>query len=118
MSSYALQTPADPDLLTTARLFVASAARLLGCDDEALEDLKLATSEAASSLMGAGGPIRTTVTAEASRIRVAVFGPGEIAASDPSELVLGLELARALLGDLTVAAVDGGTEITFGVGTT
>ncbi len=41
-----LRLSADPALLTTARLFAAGAARLAGCSDETVEDVRLAVSEA------------------------------------------------------------------------
>ncbi len=115
--TFALETPADPELLTTTRLFVASAVRLLGWEGDAVEDLKLATSEAASSLMGSGGPLRTTIVGDDAHVRVAVFGAGRPAEAEAGSLVVGLELARAIVGGLSVAERDGGTEIAFEVGT-
>jgi anti-sigma regulatory factor (Ser/Thr protein kinase) len=41
-----LRVSADPALLTTTRLFAAGAARLAGCSDETVEDVRLAVSEA------------------------------------------------------------------------
>jgi anti-sigma regulatory factor (Ser/Thr protein kinase) len=41
-----LDMDADPALLGTARLFAAASARLAGCGDDVVEDVRLAVSEA------------------------------------------------------------------------
>ena len=53
-ATLALEFVADPALLATARLFAAAAARAGGCDDDVVEDVRLAVSEAcARAIRGA-----------------------------------------------------------------
>ena len=59
-----LTMPAHAAYALTARLFVASSARILGADDDAVEDLKLAISELHAAAVAAqpGGSIEIRVT--------------------------------------------------------
>lgn len=115
--AFELEFPASVDYLVTARLFVAGAAAELGCGEEVADDLRLAVSEAAGSLLGSGGPITVTVSGADAKVAVAVRAPGLPAAGEaPQELVLGLELVRALLGQVTVQTTAGETEIAFSAG--
>ncbi len=112
--SFALELPAGSDHLTLARLFVGAAAIELGCPEESAEDLKLAASEAAGALAGGSELLRLTVAGADGTLRLAVAGAGTPALEAvDGDLVLGLELARALLGDMTVTNGAAGTEISF-----
>ncbi len=111
---FTLELPADSDYLTMARLFVAAAAEELGCDGDTADDLRLAVSEAAGSLLGGGGPITVAVTEDEPGAALAVQGPGRPAGgAGAADLVLGLELAGALLGGVTIDETDAGTIIGF-----
>jgi len=59
-----LTMPAHAAYALTARLFVASSARILGADDHSVEDLKLAISELHAAAVAAepGGSIEIRVT--------------------------------------------------------
>ncbi len=111
---FTLEVPAESGYLTMARLFVAAAAEELGCSGDTADDLRLAVSEAAGSLLHGGGPITVAVSAAEPGAAVAVRGPGRPAGdAGVGNLVLGLELAGALLGGVTVDENDGGTVIGF-----
>ncbi len=112
--SFALELPAGSGHLTLARLFVGAAAIELGCAEESAEDLKLAASEAAAALAAGSGLLRLTVSGADGVLRLAVAGAGTPALEAvDGHLVLGLELARELLGDMTVTNGADGTEISF-----
>ncbi len=111
---FTLEVPADSDYLTMARLFVAAAAEEVGCATDTADDLRLAVSEAAGALLDGGGPITVAVSAAGAGADVAVRGPGRPAGdAGVGNLVLGLELAGALLGGVTIDETDGGTVIGF-----
>jgi serine/threonine-protein kinase RsbW len=86
-----LEIPAEPEHVRTARLFAASAARQFGVDEERVEDLKVAVSEAATNAMnahhasGTREPIRIVVSPEAAAVRVSVVDAG--AGFEPSERI-------------------------------
>ncbi len=111
---FALEVPADSDYLTMARLFVGAAAEELGCGGDTADDLRLAVSEAAGALIDGGGPITVALSAEDAGAAVAVRGPGRpVGDAGVGNLVLGLELAGALLGGVTIDESESGTVIGF-----
>lgn len=111
---FTLELPADADYLTMARLFVAAAAEEFGCGSDAGDDLRLAVSEAVGSLLGGGGPISVAVSPGQPGAAVEVRGPGMPAGDEGvGHLVLGLELADALLGGVTVDETAAGSVIGF-----
>jgi anti-sigma regulatory factor (Ser/Thr protein kinase) len=61
----ALWFSADPALLTTARLFAAGAARLAGCSEETVEDVRLAVSEACTRAVQNGSEAPDQVSVQA-----------------------------------------------------
>jgi anti-sigma regulatory factor (Ser/Thr protein kinase) len=120
-----LAFPPEPRLLGTVRLVVGIVARKAGMDDEAIEDLKVAVSEACAVAVGdlnrAGRPdlveldlveapdrlgieVRDRAPA-ASRQPLASGADGEI---DLDDRQLGLALVGALMDDLRIAALEGG----------
>lgn len=113
MRTFTLETPAEPDYLPTVRLFVAAAALNCGCDPGVLDDLKLGATEAVTSLLPTGGSIQTSVSCTEATVEVAVSGPGPLTDRNETDLVLGLELARAVLGDLEVTSGPNGTTLVF-----
>jgi hypothetical protein len=70
-ATLALELVADPALLATARLFAAAAARAGGCDDDVVEDVRLAVSEACARA------IRGAIDGERIEIQAHV-GPGGV----------------------------------------
>jgi anti-sigma regulatory factor (Ser/Thr protein kinase) len=119
-----LAFPPEPRLLGTVRLVVGIVARKAGMDDEAIEDLKVAVSEACAVAVGdlnrAGRPdlveldlveapdrlgIEVRDRAPAGRQPHASDADGEI---DLDDRQLGLALVGALMDDLRIAALEGG----------
>lgn len=112
--AFTLEVPASPDYLVMARLFVAAAAEELGAGPAAADDLRLAVSEAAGSLIPGGGTVTVSVGDAAPGVAVRVAGTGDPQEpAAPGELALGLELVRGLLGEVTVTADGDRTEIRF-----
>jgi anti-sigma regulatory factor (Ser/Thr protein kinase) len=120
-----LAFPPEPRLLGTVRLVVGIVARKAGMDDEGIEDLKVAVSEACAvavaDLNRAGRPdlIELDLVEAADRVgievrdrappasRLALMSDanGEI---DLDDRQLGLALVGALVDDLRIAALEGG----------
>jgi serine/threonine-protein kinase RsbW len=118
----ALEIPPDPEQVRTARLFAAAAARHFDIDEERVEDLKVAVSEACTNAIqshaeaGLADPVRITATVVPGGVRFAIVdrGPGfhpEIALdtgegyTPPGGLVggsLGLSLIQALFPSLSI----------------
>lgn len=121
-STFSLDVPADPDQVRTARLFAAAVARHFGADEDRVEDLKVAISEAATNSIkahrGAGisEPIHISADANDDGIRFSVRDAGEgftvdqvSNARDPVTPVtglfegsLGLALIRSLFPDVDI----------------
>jgi len=117
-----LDVPPDPDQVRTARLFAAAVARHFGADEDRVEDLKVAISEAATNSIkahqGAGisDPIRIEADADGDGIRFSVRDAGEgftidavQSTRDPVtplpglfEGSLGLTLIRSLFPDVEI----------------
>lgn len=93
---FRLEVPSDPAYLATARLFVASAFRLFGTDEERIADLKLAVSEAASAvLLRRDHPTVTVEITRLSRGDLVAIGPllpGDLSGDDlaPADVVSAL----------------------------
>ncbi|MGH2793439.1 MAG: ATP-binding protein [Actinomycetota bacterium] len=89
-----LDVPPEPDQVRTARLFAAAVARHFGTEEERVEDLKVAISEAATNSIkahneaGISDPIRVAAESTNGELRFSVIdaGPGFTAeAIDPNE---------------------------------
>jgi hypothetical protein len=108
-----LELAADPALLATARLFATAAARAGGCDDDVVEDVRLAVSEAcARSMRGASDGERISVEAHVSLAGVAfvVEGPtGSISDDD----IDGLDLVSTLFPTAATSADGSRTSVRF-----
>ena len=91
-----LELAADPALLATTRLFAASAARSGGCDDDVVEDVRLAVSEAcARSMRDAAADDRISIEAHVRVGGVAFVISGPTGRSDVDDID-GLDLVAAL----------------------
>lgn len=119
-----LDFPPQAEWFATARLFAGAAARLYGCSESSVDDLKLAISEAcnnaAAALEGSDELVRITVAQKDNQIRFRVRAGGHAsllrsgtdAGNDPETLelagILGAELIRALFSDASVEAGEAG----------
>ncbi len=96
-----------PELLRAARLVISSVAADLGFSMEEMEDLKLAVQEACGTRLSLGlaeDALRLTVRQQGARgLIVEVRGDRAGAGEPDDEARWGLDLARALVDDLTVA---------------
>ena len=117
-----LAFPPEPRLLGTVRLVVSVIARKAGMDEEGIEDLKVAVSEACAVAVGdlnrAGRPdlIELDLIEAADRVGIEVRDrappAGQPAAAEADgeldDRELGLALVGALVDDLRIAALEGG----------
>lgn len=114
--AFELEVPPLAEYLGTARSFVAAVARRSGAVGEAVEDLKLAASEACTDVMASGRTVRIRAI---SRDGALGF---EIDAADRPSVAEGLDeigaparidLVRALFPDAAVSDVGGRAVISF-----
>jgi anti-sigma regulatory factor (Ser/Thr protein kinase) len=117
-----LAFPPEPRLLGTVRLVVSAIARKAGMDEEGIEDLKVAVSEACAVAVGdlnrAGRPdlVELDLIEAADRVGIEVRdrapAAGEPTAAEADgeldDRQLGLALVGALVDDLRIAALEGG----------
>ena len=114
---FRLQLAPEASLILTARLFASGLARLSGCGEERVEDVKLAVSEACAFALSAGEstyPLTVDVHKGAHRLTFEV-GPAPDAPSSAHDagaaaLPQGLDLVRLIFDDARVTAGTGGTE--------
>jgi anti-sigma regulatory factor (Ser/Thr protein kinase) len=120
-----LAFPPEPRLLGTVRLVVGIVARKAGMDDEGIEDLKVAVSEACAVAVAdlnradRPDPIELVLLETADRLGIEVrdrappasrlaavsAADGEV---DLDDRQLGLALVGALVDDMRIAALEGG----------
>jgi anti-sigma regulatory factor (Ser/Thr protein kinase) len=117
-----LAFPPEPRLLGTVRLVTSIVARKAGMDEEAIEDLKVAVSEACAVAVGdlnrAGRPdlVELDLIEDADRVGIEVRdrappanrSAGSAADGELDDRQLGLALVGALVDDLRIAALEGG----------
>lgn len=120
---FTLQLPPDPAFMATARLFASSLARHFEIDENVVEDLKLAVSEACSRALAAKDtdvPVSLRVAHDDRRLVFEISqGDLRVASAEdtptPSheELAAGmsLELVTALFEDAEIANDDAGTPV-------
>jgi anti-sigma regulatory factor (Ser/Thr protein kinase) len=115
--AFDLTLPSRAEHLGTARSFAAAVARHFAVSGEAVEDLKIAISEACVDALTAGEPILVRAEDEGRSITFRVDAPdaGDDANADPDGLgVPGrLELIRSLFPDAAVVTEDGRRAIRF-----
>lgn len=124
-----LEFKPDARLLSTARLFAAAAARYFGCDEDVVQDVKIAVSEACTNAVKAqnsadvSDPVRVVVRQDDERVHFEVVDSG--AGFDPStrtkpdtmaESGIGLHIIESLFPDCEVkVGGQGGTVVHFSV---
>ncbi len=128
-----LEVPARPEFVAVVRLFVASlAAAQGGLDQERVEDLKLAVSEACTNAINSYGGtadgervrVRWSVSAEGVHVLVEDSGPGfdvEALAAAPAcprgegidglERGLGIPLMRSMVDEVDFSPSRSGTSV-------
>ena len=118
-----MELPLDSSYLTTARLFAAAASRQIGLEEETVEDLKLAISEACTGainamLPGVEGAVQLSVLVADGRVtfRLETDDPIAFGSASPNTDGTGLEVTQALFDDARVeATATGGSAISFSV---
>jgi anti-sigma regulatory factor (Ser/Thr protein kinase) len=122
---FSLQLPPAPISIGTARLFSATVARFFRCEAEAVEDLKLAVSEACTVAIRTneerGRPVRLAIEGRPDGLTFSVVDGGSTVPTDAADDALevpGGELIRALFpqAEVTVNS-DGGADVRFSVPT-
>jgi serine/threonine-protein kinase RsbW len=126
-----LQLPPKPEHVRTARHAVAALARLHEADDELIEEIKLAVSEACTTAVaeadeteqhtGDALPLTVTASVDGGRMTIDVFdprgtAPREVAGSPaeldtgdlPFERALSVPIIRGLVDELAIAPQGGG----------
>jgi anti-sigma regulatory factor (Ser/Thr protein kinase) len=113
---FAIDLPADPAYLSTVRIFLTAIARHYDAQDDTVEDLKVAVSEACSAFLryGAGdeGSLHVEVAASSDRLTVTVSSPDLLVPEPPDAdgtptpralaASLGMDVLRALFEDSEV----------------
>lgn len=123
---FTLELPADPAYMATARLFAWTLARQFGVNEELLEDLKLAISEACIRALttAEGQPVAMAAERQGGRLAFQVVqgttpggGDPAMATPTPEEMAAGLslELITALFDDGEVAEEGGRSVVRFSV---
>jgi serine/threonine-protein kinase RsbW len=126
-----LEFPPKPEYVRLARLSVAALARLHEVDDEVVEDIKLAVSEASTEAVVAGEsaaadqPVRLRASVDLPQLAVEVSHAGEPPAAEvsgspseidtedlPFEQALALPIIRGLVDEVALGpGPDGGTRL-------
>jgi hypothetical protein len=114
---FRLQLAPEASLIVTARLFASGLARLAGCGEERVEDVKLAVSEACALALSAGeftDSLTVDVHKDAHRLEFEV-GPAPGAPSGGHDaaaaaLPQGLDLVRLIFDDARVTTGKGGAQ--------
>lgn len=121
---FRLQLVPEASLIVTARLFGSGLARLSGCSEERVEDVKLAVSEACTLALNAGASMDSlTVDARKDDQRLTFeVGPAPDSPSghhdvQAASLPQGLDLIRLIFEDarVTTAGPDAESVISFSV---
>ena len=115
---FALTLPSRAEHLGTARSFAAAVARHFALTGEAVEDLKIAISEACVDALSAGEPILVRAAEVGRAISFEIDAPEDIdvpsgPALDGIDAPARLELIRSLFPDAAVVSEDGRRAIRF-----
>lgn len=125
-----LAFPPKPEYVRTVRQAIAALARLHGAEDDVVEDIKLAVSEACNTAIaanagGAAESVEVRVDGEAGRLVIEVLDPSasvtQAVSGDPSELstedlpfdrALALPIIRGLVDEVAITPrEDGGASV-------
>jgi hypothetical protein len=110
---FEIDLPGDPAYVATARMFASSLARQVGVDEEMLDDLKLAVSEACARALGFGAGEGLRVRAHLADERLVFEIPqgesGPSGATADLAAGLSLELVTVLFDDAELLQEDDGT---------
>jgi hypothetical protein len=110
---FEIDLPGDPAYVATARMFASSLARQVGVDEEMLDDLKLAVSEACARALGFGAGEALQVRAHLADDRLVFEIPQGRSGPSPQtgDLAAGLsmELVTVLFDDAELVQGDDGT---------
>ena len=116
LDAYEIELPARPEVLGTARAFVASVARHLKADEDVIADLKLAISEACTDALEAGRPLRVRASRSAGSLDLEVAAPAEGWSGSPKlEDGERAELVRSLFPGAAFADAGGERVLRFTV---
>jgi serine/threonine-protein kinase RsbW len=129
---FRLEFSPDAELISTARLFAAAAARYFGCGEDIVQDVKIAVSEACTNAVKAHAatipalPVHVIVSRDGRRIEfevvdngggfdrdgaTAVRGNGAEAFSESG---IGLQIIQTLFPDVEIGRnAHGGTTVRF-----
>ncbi len=108
----ALEIPAKPDYVGVVRLAVASLARKAGMDEERVDDLKIAVSEACTNIVieaeeaGRDDPIRVSVQGTPTTMTVEIADAVPVPTEDDLEDSQGFSTRRAMSAALLASLVD------------
>lgn len=105
-----LVIPSGPGHVRTARLLAASVARQAGFDDDRVDDVRLAVSEACLLHLGHRQPIHVHFTIDDDALTIAV-GPQALPTVMEPESQLALTLLRGLVPDF--GSGDDGLSLTW-----
>jgi anti-sigma regulatory factor (Ser/Thr protein kinase) len=111
-----LDMDADPALLGTARLFAVASARLAGCADDVVEDVRLAVSEActrAISLAPEEGRVAVQAQIVPTGLEVEVRGPAVDVPQPSLPEMLEIDLVPVLFSDAKEELMDGTLTVRF-----
>jgi anti-sigma regulatory factor (Ser/Thr protein kinase) len=122
---FSMELPPAPISIGTARLFSATVARFFRCEEEAVEDLKLAVSEACTVAIRTneerGRPVRLAIEGGPNELTFSVRDGGSTVPTDGADGALevpGGELIRALFPHAEVVSnAEGGADVRFSVPT-
>jgi serine/threonine-protein kinase RsbW len=126
---FRLEFTSDPRFISTARLFAAAVARYYDCDEETVDDIKLAISEACTNAVKAHDgelPVGILARPDESKVEFRVVdragGFDETAVASPeseddlAEGGIGLQIIRSLFPEAVVEPnPEGGTVVRFAV---
>ena len=131
---FRLEFSSEPEFISTARLFAGAAARYFGCDEDTVQDVKIAISEACTNAVKAhesalvSQPVRIVVRPGGDTVIFEVIDSGggfQRAKGDGNrshdgepllETGIGLHIIEALFPDTEVAPnAEGGTTVRFSV---
>jgi anti-sigma regulatory factor (Ser/Thr protein kinase) len=122
---FSLELPPAPISIGTARLFSATVARFYNCEEEAVEDLKLAVSEACTVSIRTnedrGHPVRLAIEGDPDGLTFSIEDGGSTVPTDGGDDALevpGGELIRALFPHAEVVSnAGGGADVRFSIPT-